>query len=103
MMPNPTSIHNCGRARRRIAVAGFQHETNTFAPMFAPFAEFVKADAWPGLTQGEDLFGAMAGKNLPRDSWPVPTLPAMNFYLCCGAPRNPVPMSHRMRSIGYRP
>lgn len=33
--------------------------------MFAPYAEFVKADAWPGLTQGEELFGAMAGKNLP--------------------------------------
>ncbi len=48
-----------------IAVAGFQHETNTFAPMNAPYEEFVKADAWPGLTIGEDLFDAMAGKNLP--------------------------------------
>ena len=52
-------------AERRIAVAGCQHETNTFAPMRAPFSEFVKADAWPGLTRGQDLFDVMAGKNLP--------------------------------------
>lgn len=49
----------------RIAIAGCQHETNTFAPMTAPFEEFVKADAWPGLTKGDDLFETMAGKNLP--------------------------------------
>ena len=52
-------------AERRIAVAGCQHETNTFAPMRAPYSEFVKADAWPGLTRGKDLFGVMAAKNLP--------------------------------------
>lgn len=50
---------------RKIAVAGFQHETNTFAPMFAPYEEFVKADAWPGLTLGDDLFAVMDNKNLP--------------------------------------
>lgn len=33
--------------------------------MRAPYSEFVKADAWPGLTRGKDLFGVMAGKNLP--------------------------------------
>lgn len=49
----------------RIAVAGFQHETNTFAPMNAPFEEFVKADAWPGLTRGDALFDVMVDKNLP--------------------------------------
>ena len=50
---------------RKIAVAGFQHETNTFAPMFAPYEEFVKADAWPGLTLGDNLFAVMDNKNLP--------------------------------------
>lgn len=49
----------------KIAVAGFQHETNTFAPMLAPYEDFVKADAWPGLTEGDDMPAAMAGKNLP--------------------------------------
>ena len=31
----------------RIAVGGFQHETNTFAPQQATWEEFVRADAWP--------------------------------------------------------
>jgi microcystin degradation protein MlrC len=48
-----------------IAVGGFQHETNTFAPHKAHFEEFVKADGWPGLTQGDALYAVMAGRNLP--------------------------------------
>jgi microcystin degradation protein MlrC len=31
----------------RIAVGGFQHETNTFAPLKATWADFERADAWP--------------------------------------------------------
>ena len=33
----------------RIAVGGFQHETNTFAPQRAIWADFERADAWPGF------------------------------------------------------
>lgn len=49
----------------RIAVGGFQHETNTFAPQPATFADFVAPDAWPGLVRGPELFDAVAGINLP--------------------------------------
>jgi microcystin degradation protein MlrC len=49
----------------RIAVGGFQHETNTFAPVSADFAAFEQADAWPALTRGDGLFDAVAGINLP--------------------------------------
>jgi microcystin degradation protein MlrC len=49
----------------RIAVGGFQHETNTFASQPATFADFEAPDAWPGLTRGPDLFDAVAGINLP--------------------------------------
>lgn len=49
----------------RIAVAGFQHETNTFAPLKATRADFEQADAWPGLTSGASLFDAVKGINLP--------------------------------------
>jgi len=49
----------------RIAVGGFQHETNTFAPSRATFAEFEKHDGWPGLVRGPDLFAAVADMNLP--------------------------------------
>ena len=49
----------------RIAIGGFQHETNTFASIGAGFSDFEMHDAWPGLTRGEDLFDAVAGINLP--------------------------------------
>jgi microcystin degradation protein MlrC len=49
----------------RIAVGGFQHETNTFSPVAATLAEFEAPDAWPGLTRGASLFEAVCGINLP--------------------------------------
>jgi microcystin degradation protein MlrC len=49
----------------RIAVGGFQHETNTFAPLRATWADFERADAWPGYVRGAELFEAVAGCNLP--------------------------------------
>jgi microcystin degradation protein MlrC len=49
----------------RIAVGGFQHETNTFSEHLATLAHFEAPDAWPGLTRGPALFEAVAGINLP--------------------------------------
>jgi microcystin degradation protein MlrC len=49
----------------RIAVGGMQHETNTFSPVPATYADFVAPDAWPGLTRGAGLFEAVRGINLP--------------------------------------
>ena len=49
----------------RIAVAGFQHETNTFGATKASFAEFEEADAWPGLLSGVAVLSGTAGINLP--------------------------------------
>ncbi len=53
----------------RIAVGGFQHETNTFASTSADFHDFELHDAWPGLTRGPDLFDAVAGLNLALESF----------------------------------
>lgn len=39
----------------RIAVAGFMHETNTFAPIKATWDDFVRAESFPGLTLGAAL------------------------------------------------
>jgi microcystin degradation protein MlrC len=50
---------------QRIAVAGIQHETNTFSSMPTTLAHFIEADAWPGLTRGEAVLAAVAGANLP--------------------------------------
>jgi microcystin degradation protein MlrC len=50
--------------RARIAVAGFQHETNTFAPFGATFTDFEKPDGWPGLTVGSDIIDVFTPLNI---------------------------------------
>jgi microcystin degradation protein MlrC len=49
----------------RIAVGGFQHETNTFAPLKATWADFERADAWPPFVRGPQLIDAVEGFNIP--------------------------------------
>ena len=49
----------------RIAVGGFQHETNTFAPQRATWADFERADAWPPFVRGAELIDAVQGYNIP--------------------------------------
>jgi len=49
----------------RIAVGGWQHETNTFAPVKASFADFERAGGWPGLSRGREMFDAVEGVHLP--------------------------------------
>ena len=49
----------------RIAVGGFHHETNTFAPSKADLAAFTTPGGWPALCRGPQLFAATAGINLP--------------------------------------
>lgn len=47
-----------------ILVAGFQHETNTFAPTLATYESFVRGEDFPGLARGEDVLGLL-NVNLP--------------------------------------
>ncbi|WP_025772588.1 M81 family metallopeptidase [Thioalkalivibrio sp. HK1] len=49
----------------RIAIAGFQHETNTFSPTPTGWKEFCMADSWPGLLQGPKVIDGTRGMNLP--------------------------------------
>jgi microcystin degradation protein MlrC len=49
---------------KRIAVAGFQHETNTFAPTLAGFSDFEEADSWPGLLLGDEVIRGLSGINI---------------------------------------
>ena len=43
----------------RIAVGGFLHETNTFAPTKATYDDFVHGGGWPRMTRGADVFKKM--------------------------------------------
>ncbi|MCY4006739.1 MAG: M81 family metallopeptidase [Rhodobacteraceae bacterium] len=49
----------------RVAVAGFQHETNTFAPIPTTLADFERGGAWPKLSRKEELCDYLRGLNLP--------------------------------------
>lgn len=49
----------------RIAIAGFQHETNSFSPVPTALADFEMADSWPGLLCGEAVISGTHGMNLP--------------------------------------
>ncbi len=49
----------------RIAVGGFQHETNTFSPQLATWEEFERADAWPPFLRGGEMIAGVEGFNIP--------------------------------------
>ena len=49
----------------KIAIGGFQHETNTFAPGTTGWAEFNTPGGWPPLTLGAAIPPVMEGRNLP--------------------------------------
>jgi len=73
----------------RIAVGGFQHETNTFAPQQATWEEFERADAWPPFLRGAEMAAGVEGFNIPI-AGAIKTLTALGHEvvpLCwCAAP-----------------
>ncbi len=48
----------------RIAVGGFLHETNTFAPTKATYADFVHGGGWPAMAHGADVLKVMRKINI---------------------------------------
>jgi len=53
------------KRKPKFAVAGFQHETNTFSPIFTGLSDFVRVDGWPGLTEGPDVLSVFRPMNIP--------------------------------------
>ncbi|MBR0695203.1 M81 family metallopeptidase [Bradyrhizobium lablabi] len=48
----------------RIAVGGFLHETNTFAPTKATYDDFVHGGGWPSMARGADVLKVMRRINV---------------------------------------
>src|ERR1700726_3193093 len=48
----------------RIAVGGFLHETNTFAPTKASYGDFVHGGGWPSMAKGADVLKVMRNINV---------------------------------------
>ena len=76
---------------KRVVVAGFQHETNTFASSVADFAEFEEADAWPGLLIGNDVISGLAGINISMTGFVDAAKAAGGYEIipvlwCCAEP-----------------
>lgn len=49
----------------RIAIGGWQHETNTFATIKADYAAFASAGEWPAMNQGQAMVDAVKHVHLP--------------------------------------
>ena len=48
-----------------VFIAGFQHETNTFAPSLADWEAFNRGDAFPAYTRGQAMQTQFTGVNIP--------------------------------------
>ncbi len=75
----------------RIAIAGFQHETNTFGATLAHYADFELANSWPGLLQGAQVIPGTLGSNLPlagfvRQAQQDPSVELIPIVWCSAEP-----------------
>ena len=50
----------------RILIAGFQHETNTFAPSKADWAAFESGSAFPAFSRGAAMLERLAARGKLR-------------------------------------
>ncbi len=49
----------------RILIAGYQHETNTFAPSLADWDAFTRGDSFPAYVRGPEMLATLSGINIP--------------------------------------
>jgi microcystin degradation protein MlrC len=49
----------------RVLIAGYQHETNTYAPSLADWAAFNRGDSFPAFVRGPAMREALGGINMP--------------------------------------
>jgi microcystin degradation protein MlrC len=49
----------------RILIAGYQHETNTFAPSLADWAAFNTGETFPAFVRGQAMLQQLTGLNMP--------------------------------------
>ena len=49
----------------KIYVAGYQHETNTFAPTKADWASFNRGESFPAFITGQPMLDSLRDVNIP--------------------------------------
>lgn len=90
----------------RIAIAGFQHETNTFVAGETTLGDFEQADSWPALITGTDVIDVTRGMNLPiagfvKAAMAVPGTIMEPILWCAAEPGAPVG-DHAFETISGR-
>jgi microcystin degradation protein MlrC len=88
-------------ARWKVAVGGFQHETNTFAPAPADWAAFLQADSWPELQRGAPLLDAFPEMNVPVSGF-IARARQLDFRLVPLAWSSATPSAHVTRDAFER-
>ncbi|MEJ6390461.1 M81 family metallopeptidase [Gymnodinialimonas ulvae] len=79
--------------RPKIALAGFQHETNSFSPLPADLPAFEMADSWPPLLRGGAVIPGSCGLNLPIAGFIAAAAPTADLHpilWCAAEPSGPV-------------
>ncbi len=77
----------------RIALAGFHHETNTFSPSKTTWDDFVRAEEFPGLTEGADMLTVFPPLNIGSGGF-IKEAKQRGFDLCPIAWCYAVPAAH---------
>ncbi|HNT38063.1 MAG TPA: M81 family metallopeptidase [Rubrivivax sp.] len=85
----------------RILIAGFQHETNTFAPSLADWAAFTRGDSFPAFVRGEAMRETMTGLNVPVGGF-IDAARAQRFTLVPSAWAGAIPSSYVTRDAFER-
>ena len=79
-----------------IAVGGFQHETNTFAPSKATLDDFRHGGGWPPMARGSAVPDTVAGANIPLNGF-IEAARASNHKIAPLAWANATPSAHVTR------
>lgn len=81
----------------KIAILGFQHETNTFSNIKAKYNDFLEADNWPGMLIGDEILSNMCCKAIPISGFIEAALKDdINLFpvlWCSAPPSGPVDMN----------
>ena len=85
----------------RILIAGYQHETNTFAPSPADWAAFNRGDSFPAFERGQAMQKRLTGVNIPIGGF-IDEAHARGWQLIPSAWAGAIPSAHVTRDAFER-
>lgn len=85
----------------RILIAGYQHETNTFAPSLADWAAFTRGDSFPPFMRGPQMQATLTGINIPVAGF-IDAAKAQGWTLVPSAWAGAIPSSYVTRDAFER-